>query len=87
MRREQEIERANAAIQPAVTQLQKAGLEVGSEVRHGHAADILCEIAEKIGATQIVVGRTGGNALANRLLGSLAITLVQSAPVPVTIVP
>jgi len=87
MRREQEIERAKATIQPAVKQLQEAGHEVDSEVRHGHAADLLCEIAKEIGAGQIIVGRTGGNALASRLLGSLAITLVQSAPVPVTIVP
>ncbi len=86
-RREQEIERANATIQPAVKQLLDAGHKVDSEVRHGHAADLLCEIAEEIGATQIIVGRTGGSSLTNRLLGSLAITLVQSAPVPVTIVP
>ena len=87
MRRELEIERANAAIQPVVKKLTEAGYQVDSEVRHGHAGDILCNIAEEIGAVQIIVGRAGGHSITNRLLGSLAITLVQSAPVPVTIVP
>jgi len=87
MRREQELDRGHAIIQPAMDQLKADGIEVTGEARHGNAAELLCSIAEEKGASQIIVGRTGGSGLANRLLGSLAITLVQAAPVAVTIVP
>ena len=86
-RREEELDRAKATVQPKVDELKKKGLEATCEVRHGNAGDILCTVAKEIGATQIVIGRTGDSALAQRLLGGLAITLVQIAPVPVTIVP
>jgi nucleotide-binding universal stress UspA family protein len=86
-RREEELERANAVVQPAVDEMIKAGHKATAEVRHGHVGDILSSIADEAKATQIIIGRKGGLALANRLLGSLAITLAQSSPVPVTIVP
>lgn len=86
-RRGQELGRAREVVKPAVDKLVADGLDAACEVRYGHVGEMLCEIAAEAGATQIVVGRTGGSALANRLLGSLALTLVQAAPVPVTIVP
>lgn len=86
-RRGQELGRAREVVQPAVDKLKADGVDAACEVRYGHVGEMLCEIAAEAGATQIVVGRTGGSALANRLLGSLALTLVQAAPVPVTIVP
>ncbi len=86
-RREQELERANTVVQPVADGLNKAGVNATCEVRHGNAGELLCEIATKQGATQIIIGRTGDSALAQRLLGGLAITLAQVAPVPVTIVP
>lgn len=86
-RREQELDRGNAMVQPVVDELVKKGVKTSCEVRHGHAGDLLCEIAKDKGAAQIVIGRTGDSALSQRLLGGLAITLVQVAPVPVTIVP
>lgn len=86
-RREQELSRARALLQPAVDALTAAGQQVSSEARHGNTADLLCEIAGKTGAIQIVIGRKGTSALANRLLGSMALNLMQSSPVPVTIVP
>ena len=36
-RREEELERANAIVQPAVDALTKAGLTADGEARHGHA--------------------------------------------------
>ena len=86
-RREEELERAKATVQPKVDELKKKGVDASCEVRHGNAADLLCEIAKEGGATQIMLGRTGDSGIAQRLLGGLAITLVQVAPVPVTIVP
>ena len=86
-RREEELERANAMVQPVVDSLDKDGVKATCEVRHGHAGDLLCEIATDKQAAQIIIGRTGDSAIAQRLLGGLAITLVQVSPVPVTIVP
>ncbi len=86
-RREEELDRASTMVKPKVDELEKKGLKATCEVRHGNAGEILCSIAKDTSATQIVIGRTGDSALAQRLLGGLAITLVQIAPVPVTIVP
>ena len=86
-RREQELDRANEVVQPAVDALKKEGFKADCDVRHGDVGEILCKIAGDEKATQIIIGRKGGSAIATRLLGSLAITLAQSSPVPVTIVP
>lgn len=87
MRREQELDRATAILRPAIDELTKAGHTVTSEARHGHVGDLMCEIAKDKDAAQIIIGKTGGTGIASRLLGSLAITLVQASPVPVTVVP
>jgi nucleotide-binding universal stress UspA family protein len=86
-RREEELDRANATVKPIVDALEKSDVKATCEVRHGHAGDLLCEIAAEKKAAQVIIGRTGESALSQRLLGGLAITLVQIAPVPVTIVP
>lgn len=86
-RREQELVRAKAICQPVADALKADGVEASCETRHGNAAELLCEIAEEKKADQIVIGRTGESSFAQRLLGGLAITLAQVAPVPLTIVP
>lgn len=86
-RREEELARAKAIVQPVVDDLKGKGVNASCEVRHGHAGELLCEIAEDKKARQIVIGRTGSTSIAARLMGSLALTLVQASPVPVTVVP
>lgn len=86
-RREQELKRAQALVQPVVDEISKTGIKTTCEVRHGNAGDLLCKIAADKDAAQIIIGRTGDSALAQRLLGGLAMTLAQVSPVPVTIVP
>ena len=86
-RREEELNRAKAIVQPVVDDLKAKGVNATSEVRHGHAGELLCEIAEDMKARQIVIGRVGSTSIAARLMGSLALTLVQASPVPVTVVP
>jgi nucleotide-binding universal stress UspA family protein len=86
-RRGEELARAEAIVQPIVDDLKSKGVDATSEVRYGHAGELLCEIAEEKQARQIVIGRTGSTAIAARLMGSLALTLAQAAPVPVTVVP
>ena len=87
-RREEELARARTAILAPLTEaLRAGGTEVETEIRYGKVVDTLLDIARDRGAAQIVTGRTGEAGLANRLFGSVAGTLAQVSPVPVTIVP
>ena len=86
-RRNEEVARAEAIVQPLVDELKADGINASCEVRYGHAGELLCEIAKDMKARAIIVGRVGTTSIAARLMGSLALTLVQAAPVPVTIVP
>ena len=86
-RRKEELSRANAILEPVANELKAKGVDATHEVRYGHAGEILCEIAEATKGSQIVIGRTGTTSIAARLLGGLALTLVQASPVPVTVVP
>ncbi len=87
-RREEEIERAEARVlDPLVASLKSSGVEVEGVVRHGHAAQVLSDLAGESGAAEIFIGRRGHSKLAALLFGSVAGTLVQISPVPVTVVP
>ena len=87
-RREEEIDKANAlVIDPLVGALKKSGIEVQGIVRHGHPAQVLSDLAGETGACQIFIGRRGISRMAALLFGSVAGTLVQISPVPVTVVP
>ena len=87
-RRKEELERAEAAIlAPARASLKDAGVEVTTALKYGRIAETLVEIAKETGAEQIVISRNGAAGLASRVFGSVAISLAQGAPVPVTIVP
>ncbi|WP_095589685.1 universal stress protein [Actibacterium ureilyticum] len=87
-RRKEELERAeNAVLKPVLDAVADSGVPVTSALKYGHIADTLCAIAKDAGADQIVIGRTGHSSLSSRLFGSVAGSLAQAAPVPVTIVP
>ena len=87
-RRNQELERARTAVvAPALKVVTASGLKVETDIRYGHVAETLVSIAEEAGAAQIIIGRTGQSTMVSRLFGSVAGTLAQIAPVPVTIVP
>ncbi|WP_432448187.1 universal stress protein [Aliiroseovarius marinus] len=87
-RRGEELERAEAAIlAPAVERLKDSGLQIDTALKYGNIATTLGDIANACGADQIVIGRNGEPGLSSRVFGSVAISLAQAAPVPVTIVP
>ncbi len=87
-RRNEELERARTAVvAPALKVVTASGLTVETDIRYGHVAETLVAIAEEAGAAQIIIGRTGQSTMVSRLFGSVAGTLAQIAPVPVTIVP
>lgn len=87
-RRNEELDRARrAVVEPALKALAGSGVGIEADIRYGHVAETLVSIAEETGAAKIVIGRTGQSTMATRLFGSVAGTLAQIAPVPVTIVP
>jgi nucleotide-binding universal stress UspA family protein len=87
-RREEEIDRAGAHIvRPIVERLKKAGVDGETVVRHGHAAEVLSQLAREHDVKQIYIGRIGQSRLRELLFGSVAGSLVQISPVPVTVVP
>src|SRR5690606_7438399 len=86
-RRTEELSRAEAALAPALRGFTDRNMPMTHEDRYGHSGELICQIGKEKKAPQIVLGRKGGTALGARLLGSLALTLVQASPVPVTVVP
>jgi nucleotide-binding universal stress UspA family protein len=50
-------------------------------------AEVLCELAQERGVAQIFSGRLGRGRFKSLLFGSVAGSLVQVSPVPVTVVP
>lgn len=87
-RREQEIETAQQKILvPLVESLKKQNVSAEGVVRHGHVAEVLIRIASNREASHIVVGRRGRSKAKTLLFGSVASHLVQTSPVPVTVVP
>ena len=87
-RRTEELARAETTVvAPVLEKLSDEGIEATADIKYGHIADTVCQIAKDAGASQIVIGRTGHSSLTSRLFGSVAGTLAQSSPVPVTIVP
>lgn len=87
-RRGEELKRAEEAVlAPVVAGLSDSGVAVSTALRYGHITETLCSIAKDEGAEQIIIGRTGHSGLSTRLFGSVAGSLAQAAPVPVTIVP
>lgn len=86
-RRGQEVDRAQSVLDPISAEVRSAGVSCRSMVKYGHVAETLCEIVRSENAGAIVVGRTGTTGLSARIFGSVAGTLAQVAPVPVTIVP
>lgn len=87
-RREEELERATThVVEPVAAKIKAAGLTVTTEVRHGHTAATLIDLAKQHDVAQIFIGRRGQSGLQQMVFGSVTANLVQSASVPVTVVP
>ena len=87
-RRGEELERARSAlIDPFIAEVADRGVPIEPVIKYGHIADTLCDIAEKEGAAILFIGRDGSSEIAARVFGSVAGSIVQTTPVPCTIVP
>jgi nucleotide-binding universal stress UspA family protein len=87
-RRESEIERANESILSSEHAVAVGeGVNVETVVRHGKIAETLIELAKEYDVSQIYIGRQGESKVSSMLFGSVTAALIQTAEVPVTIVP
>lgn len=87
-RRGEELARAESAVmQPLVASIAGSGVDVETVIKYGHIVDTLCAIAKDNDAAQIFLGRQGQSGISARIFGSVAGSLVQTTPVPCTIVP
>ncbi len=87
-RREAEIDRAQTGVvDPALAYLRGEGVACEGIVRHGPPAETIVAIAEERQVVQIIIGRRGQSGLKTLLFGSVAGNLIQTAPVPVLVVP
>jgi len=87
-RRGEELERANSAIvAPMIEKLGGEKTKITGEVRYGGIAETISKYSNEVSADLIFVARTGESQLATRLFGSVPSTLVQTAKVPVIVVP
>ena len=86
--REDELAKARSALlDPSETAVTAAGLECETFVTHGHPSETLAKLAEDRGAANIFIGRKGQSRIGTLLFGSVAGSLIQISPVPVTVVP
>lgn len=66
--------------------MEAAGVAFESVVGVGDVAHTLVDLTEEHGCDMVVIGARGQGAITSALLGSVSQALVQSSPVPVTIV-
>lgn len=87
-RREEELERARQVLLgPAESKAKDAGVACETVVRHGNPAETLASLADDHQVAQIFIGRKGQSKIGALLFGSVAGSLIQISPVPVTVVP
>jgi nucleotide-binding universal stress UspA family protein len=86
--RQHEIDAAQKLVLEPLLELAKdCGIEAEAMVRHGDPVEVLEDLARDEEARLLVIGRTGDTGLRQRIFGGLPSHLVQSADVPVVVVP
>jgi len=81
------LEQAAAAAEAAADQLLAAGVTVTKTVLSGRALDRILEYAEHQRADLIVVGASDRSAVAERLLGSVPLALIERSSRPILVIP
>ena len=87
-RRESARDRAERLVERARSRAAEADCTVDTVVRAGDPAETILDYVDEHDIDRIVMGGHGGerNAVARRLLGTVATTVVGEAPVTVTVV-
>ena len=81
------LERATAAAAAAADRLSAAGVTVTKTVLSGRALDRILEQAEHEKADVIIVGASDRSAVAERLLGSVPLALIERSSRPILVIP
>ncbi len=84
--RSEELKRADAAATAAFERLRAAGVPASKHVRGGPALEGILEFADEQDADLIVLGPSVRSRLAQRLLGSVHLGLIQRSTRPVLVV-
>lgn len=79
-------EQAQLTLKEAAERLHKAGVEADTEVANGYPPDAIVEVAKNRGGDLIVMGSHGRSGLNRLFLGSVAESVLRTAPIPVLIV-
>jgi nucleotide-binding universal stress UspA family protein len=80
------LEHAERTATAAVERLRAAGVDASKHVLSGRALDRILEFADEQNADLIMVGSSNRPAVAERLLGSVPLALVQKSSRPVVVV-
>jgi nucleotide-binding universal stress UspA family protein len=78
--------RAQAALDPAVRRLARAGVPYRAHTVWGDIAPEIVRIARRFKCESIVMGTRGMGAIGNLLLGSVATKVIHLSKAPVTLV-
>ena len=84
--RSEQLKRADDAATAAFERLQAAGVPASKDVRAGPALEGILEFAEEQNADLIVLGPSARSRLAQRLLGTVHLGLIQRSTRPVLVV-
>ena len=79
-------EEGQKALAGAKARLDGAGIPFTAHIVVGAAGETIADVAQDIGADEIVMGTRGLGGLAGLLLGSVATEVISLAKVPVTLV-
>jgi len=79
-------ESATRALEAAAEAARAAGVEPDTKLVEGAPADQICELAETLGATMIVIGSHGWGAVRRLLFGSVSWAVLHHAACPVLVV-
>lgn len=79
-------ESATQALETAAATARAAGVEPETKLVEGAPADQICELAETVGATMIVIGSHGWGAVRRLLFGSVSWAVLHHAPCSVLVV-
>ncbi|BAN35830.1 universal stress protein UspA-like protein [Sulfuricella denitrificans skB26] len=81
-----EKEWGEAAIAPARSILNAAGISCQAHIVQGEVATTIARLAQELGCDQIMMGTRGRSALGDLFLGSVAIKVLHLSSMPVTLV-
>ena len=83
---EEQRKGSEALLAPAAEKVRAAGVPCTTQIEAGDAATTIARRADALQCEGIVMGTRGMGAIANLLLGSVAVKVVHLANVPVTLV-